>query len=77
MVKLADGREIKPNLRKLTISEYRQMFSNERTQEFEDEVVARVYGLTVEELLALDYVDYHAVGRDFFDAVQKPLDNPN
>lgn len=77
MVMLSDGRTLKADFRKITIREYRAMFEPGRPQEYEDEIVARVYGLTVEELLGMNYVDYHAIGRDFFEHVQKPLENPN
>lgn len=78
MITLSDGRQITPDLHLCSIREYRQLFSVENTQENEDALMARVYGLTVEELLGLSYPDYRLIVKEFFDVARNPVGaNPN
>lgn len=73
MVTLSDGRQISPDMKKITIQEYRQLFAKDAEQDFEDEIMARVFNLSVKELLALPYPDYRLMVKSFFDAARDPV----
>lgn len=73
MITLSDGRQIKADMTKITIREYRQLFAPDTGQEIEDGMIARVYGLDVKELLDLPYPDYRLLLKGFFDAARDPV----
>jgi hypothetical protein len=65
------------DLSRITIREYRALFDKEQPQEAEDATIAKVCGLTVEELLELPQPDYRRLVKRFFDAARAPLSDPN
>lgn len=77
MVKLSDGREITFNFYAITIKEYRSLFSNEQEQEEEDALVARVAGMTVDELTGLPQPDYRRLLRGFLREAANSDDEKN
>lgn len=70
---LSDGREIIFDLRKLTVTEYRAMFDDASKFEDEEIVLARVAGLSVEELHATTLYDNKLLWREFFRICREPL----
>jgi len=78
MVTLSDGRQLAPDMNRITIKEYRQLFEPDNTQEVEDGIIARVYGLNGKELLELGYKDYRLLLQEFFAAARDPVkSDPN
>ena len=77
MVKLSDGREIEIDLYKLTLEEYRALFNTAQKPEDEDVILARVFGLDVEDYRKLPYPDWRRLTVAFFDAARNPLASPN
>ncbi len=55
---LSDGREVNFDVSKMTIAEYRGLFSPRESEDVSDATIARVTGMTVEELRALRFDDY-------------------
>ena len=76
-VVLSDGREVTFNLMELTLSEYRSLFDKEQKTEDEDEILARVSGLSVEEYRKLLYPDWKRLTLALFQAFRNPLQDPN
>ena len=77
MVKLSDGRELSADLMKVTAREHRAMRDPKQPDGTGDESLARVYGITVDELLELPYPDYWALVQEFYMASRNPLSDPN
>lgn len=75
-ITLSDGREITFDFSKLSLKEYRSLFDKDQTPEKEDEVIARVCGLTTEEYTSLSYQDWKKLLRSFFERSREPAD-PN
>jgi len=71
------NREVIIDLSKLTIAEFRSLFDKEQKQEDEDEIMARVCGMTAEELRELSYLDYKKLTTAFFKKARDPLADPS
>lgn len=74
MVKISDGSEIGLDLYKLSVAEYRSMFDG---AEAETEAVAKVTGLTVDQVTALPWPDYRQIVAALVKAAREPLADPN
>jgi hypothetical protein len=74
---LENGRDITFDLSKMSVKEYRRLFDKEQTQAEEDETLARVCGLTVDEYLAIPYPEWRSLTIAFFGAARRPLADPN
>ncbi len=74
---MADLAEIKIDLSRITIREYRSLFDQDKTDAQSDELVARACGITVGELLDLSQPDYRRLLKRFFETAREPLDDPN
>lgn len=62
---------------RVTIKEYRSLFDKSQPQDEEDEIVARVAGITVDELQALPVPEYRRLMREFIKAATTPVEeNP-
>ena len=57
-VVLSDGRELEINLYSVTLREWRSIFDPKQQQGDENEIVARLLGLTVDEMLDLPQSDW-------------------
>ena len=73
MPMLSDGREVVYDLRKLSMKDYRAMFDPASKYEDEEATIARVTGLSVEELQDLTVYDHKLLWRDFFKTCRDPL----
>lgn len=72
-----DGREIDFDFEVGTIKEYRKLFEKDTTQEESDEILARMCGLTVDELTGLNPLDYRKLLKAFLKKASSPLDDPS
>jgi len=75
-VTLSGGKTVILDLGKISIREYRELL-NTKDQDQEDGILAKVAGITVEELLSLPQPDYRRVVDTFFKAAREPLADPN
>lgn len=73
---LADGREVHFDLDRMTYREYRSLFDNSQSEQEGDSIVARVAGLTYDDLVNLTYNEYRRVLRAFFRKAREPLADP-
>lgn len=74
---LSDGREITFDLDALSIAEYRALLDPKQPREEENEILARVSGLTVEEYTALPMLQWRRLCKAFFEKAAAPLASPN
>lgn len=65
------------DLSRVTIREWRGLFKPEQPQEDEDAIVAKIAGITVDELLDLSQPEYRRMLKDIFEAAREPLADPN
>lgn len=75
-MKLGD-QEYTLDLMKITAAEYRSLFRNETTPEVEQEIIARAWGITVDEYMGLPYPHHYALNVEFLKAAKNPLESPN
>jgi hypothetical protein len=75
-VTLSTGRVLAVDMSKVTIRAYRALFDPAQTHEQEDATVAKVLGISVDDLLSLSQPDYRRAVKAFFDAAKAPLDDP-
>jgi hypothetical protein len=76
-ITLADGREITFDLGTLTVKEYRALFDPKQSQADEDATMAKVTGLSTDELQALPLLEWKRVYRRFLTVCAQPLADPN
>ena len=74
--RLSDGRELTPDLNRLTISEYRALFTADQTADEGDAIIARVYGLPAADVASLPLLDYKRLSTALIAAAREPVD-PN
>jgi hypothetical protein len=58
---------------KITMREYRNIFDKEQPPDEEDRTIAKVYGLSPDELIDLSFPDYKRLAAAFFDAARDPV----
>jgi hypothetical protein len=72
------GKEIPEiNLRNITVSEWRAMFSTSQPEHEGDEILAKVSGMKVEDIRDLPLYDYRALFQVVLSKSNKPLDETN
>lgn len=76
-VALSNGREIDIDLHKITVKEWRDLVSDKGDQEQEDELTARICGLTVDEMLNLPQPDYRKLLQAIVRKAREPLADPS
>ena len=76
-VTLKDGRVVEFDLYQITQKEYVEWFSKDSTPEYEQELIAKVTGLSVDELDNMPRPDYHKVAMRLIALVKNPLLLPN
>jgi hypothetical protein len=74
--KLKDGTEITFDLSKMSMTEFRALFSPEQPAEVGDGIVGKCCGMTASQLGALSYPEYRALTTAFFRRTKEPQD-PN
>ena len=75
-VKLSDGREIKVDLYKITMKEYRDWFFNPQVEdEVADGYIVKVTG--IKDASELPQPDYRLIVNRIFELSRQPLSDPN
>jgi hypothetical protein len=62
---------------KITIAEYRKFAGGSLMEEADDELLAKVTGMTVEAIRGLSHTEYRRLLQRFFKAAREPLADPN
>lgn len=73
---LKDGREIRFDLSKMSVAEWRSLLDPKQTVENEDLIISKVSGLKPEDLPALGYIEWRRLIKAFFKKAQEPI-SPN
>jgi hypothetical protein len=75
-IKLSDGREVKVNLLKISMKEYRDWFFNPQVEdEVADGYIEKVTG--IKEASELPQPDYRLLVNRIFELSRQPLSDPN
>lgn len=74
---LSSGKEITIDLHKISVREWRDLVSDKGDQEQEDELTARICGLTVDEMLDLPQPDYRKLLVAIVKKAKEPLADPS
>ena len=75
MVRLADGREVTPDLSLITIREYRAIFNPKQPQADEDATLAKVFGISVDELNDQNVPTFKRLFAAFLEAAKQPVED--
>ena len=71
------GKEITFDLSKLTHKQYKGLTDPNEAEEKSDEILARVSGLSVQELDDLPHIEYRMLYQAFLKKCWEPLSDPN
>lgn len=74
---LKNGREIVFDFDAITLAEYRTVADRNCTREDSDRILAKVMGLTVDELNAVGFREWRKLTAAFWESAVSPLDDPN
>lgn len=74
-MKLSNGSEINVDLERISIKEWRDMWKTETDDDVSDELVARIVGMTIDELRALSFRDFQRVAKAIRKAAMNPLED--
>lgn len=74
-VKIHDGREIGIDLHKINLEEYRRVLSPKQNPKEEDEILARVFGMSLDDYQQLDVADWRLLTFEFLRLSQRPLED--
>jgi hypothetical protein len=74
-MKLSSGSEVVVDLTKISIKEWREMWKTETEDDVSDELVARIVGMTIDELRGLNFRDFQRVAMAIRKAALNPLDD--
>lgn len=77
LVKISDGRDITVNPYLITLEEYRAVFSKKQDPAEEDAIMARVFGLELDDYRTLPYPDWRQLLAVFIRLTRNPLADPN
>lgn len=75
MTTLPDGREVSPDLNLLTVREVRSIFDKAQPQDEEDALIAKCYGMELEDYLSQPYPVFRKLVTAFIDAIRNPVSN--
>ena len=76
-MKLSNGREIKVDLSKITIKEWRFMWAFDSDNDESDKILGGCVGMTVEEIQDLLRDDFRRLIKFVVEASKNPLDDEN
>jgi len=76
-ITLSTGQEITFDLNKINRYEYLSLFDKDQPEEEENKILARVSGLTAQEVHDLGLDDWRLFFKAFRDKATRPLDDPN
>jgi len=74
---MADINDVKYDMNLLTLAEYRKFARGGFQEEADDEILARVTGIPVDDIRALSFLSYRRLVQGFFAAATGKLDDPN
>jgi hypothetical protein len=74
---LSDGREITIDLSKMTLREYQELFNPKKPLSYENEILSKVTGLTVDEYLDLSFPESRKLWKIFKKKALDPLADPS
>lgn len=74
---ILDGKEYTLDLMRISRRDFFTIFRPETTAEAQAEVVARAWGLTVDEFMDLPYPHSFALNVEFIKSAKNPLESPN
>jgi hypothetical protein len=74
---LADGTEVRFDLKKMTYKQFKGLFDSREADETSDETLMRVASLDQAQLDDLDYVAYKRLFGAFLKKCREPLSDPN
>jgi hypothetical protein len=74
---LKDGREIEIDLHKITIGEWRALLDPKQPDDEEYKTIAKVSGLTAEEVEELSFLDFRSLGQAISQKAANPISDPN
>lgn len=77
IVTISDGRKITINPYLITLEEYRAVFSKKQDPAEEDVIMARVFGLELDDYHSLPHPDWRKLLATFVKLTTGPLDDPN
>ncbi len=77
MITLSDGRTLSVDLGVISIREYRRIFDAQSSDAETDGLLARVVGLSEDELTDLPYLDYKRVLWGVLTEARQPVGDPN
>lgn len=75
-VTLSTGKEITFDFYAITFREWRGLFNKEEADEISDTNIARVGGMTYDELLDMSFADHHLFMQEFWKRARDPLKDP-
>lgn len=70
---LQNGKEITFNFRKITHKQWKGIFYREESEEETEATLARLYGIGVEEIDNLDYIEYQQLFQAMLEKSKNPL----
>lgn len=73
---LSTGKEITFDFHCITFREWRGLFSKDEPEEISDANIARVGGLTYDDLLDMSYADHYLYMQEFWKRAKDPLKDP-
>ena len=76
-IELSTGKKVTVDVSTMTVIEWRGFFDATVDNDVSDTVLARLAGMTLEELGALFFLDYRHVWQAVMDTANNPLDDPN
>ena len=76
-ITLSDGKQIALNFKTFTRREFQEMFEKKNGEKKTDEVISRAAGMTVDELLDLNFEDSRRIVEAFWKKCREPLADPN
>ncbi len=76
-IKLKDGSEVTFDLEAITYSDYRHFAAGALTVDEDNQMLAKVTGLPLDQVGKLTLKEWRQVARAFFRKAAGPLDDPN
>lgn len=74
---LSDGREIRFDMSKLSVGEWRSLTDPKKDPESEDAILEKVAGLKEGEIVELEFLEWRRLTAAFIKKASAPLDDPN
>ena len=73
---LTDGRELIPDMSKMTIKDFRELVDPETSEDDGDKIMARIVGITLEDIQGLSYDNWRLIAGKILAYSQEPPPKP-